>query len=113
MKVAVFGLAMKDYSSDDRVSPAHTVVDRLLELGADVYAYDPEVPRRADWHVQSADEAVKGADALFLLAVQRQFADLDWHDLISSMNPNPFILDTKHYLKSRLQQAPPHRYLGV
>mgnify|MGYP001305257422 CR=1 FL=1 len=110
-KAAVFGLAMKDYSSDDRVSPSMVIVERLLEHGVDVCAFDPEVPLHAGWQVTSAEQAVREADFLLLLTIQRPFELLDWNSLLGLMKQDPVVLDTKHFLKGRISK--PHHYLGV
>ncbi|MCG0314379.1 MAG: nucleotide sugar dehydrogenase, partial [Calditerricola sp.] len=101
-RVAVFGLAMKDYSNDDRISPAHTVVRLLQEAGAEVRAYDPVVPASYPFKVDSAEQAVEGADALALLTVQKPFAHLDWTSLVAKMNGRPVLLDAKNHLPKAL-----------
>jgi len=101
-RVAVFGLAMKDYSNDDRISPAHTVVRLLQEAGAEVRAYDPVVPASYPFKVDSAEQAVEGADALALLTVQKSFAHLDWTSLVARMNGHPVLLDAKNHLPKEL-----------
>src|SRR5690606_30235344 len=40
-RVAVIGLAMKDYSNDDRVSPVHDFISLLQAQGVQVASYDP------------------------------------------------------------------------
>lgn len=42
-KVGLIGLAMKDYSTDARWSPAVDVLDNLMKEGLDVWTYDPVV----------------------------------------------------------------------
>ncbi|HZK56993.1 MAG TPA: nucleotide sugar dehydrogenase, partial [Clostridia bacterium] len=39
-KICILGMAMKDYSSDDRLSPAFDVIKTLQEKGVDVAVYD-------------------------------------------------------------------------
>lgn len=41
-RIAIWGLAFKPNTDDTREAPAFTVIDRLLEAGADVNVYDPE-----------------------------------------------------------------------
>ncbi|WP_165066021.1 UDP-glucose dehydrogenase family protein [Marisediminicola senii] len=81
--IAVLGLAFKPDSDDVRDSPALDVAIRLAELGAHVIATDPEAvetSRRrypdADY-VTTAEEAVKGADAVLLLTEWKQYRELD------------------------------------
>lgn len=95
-RVAVLGLAMKDFSNDDRVSPVHDLVKSLLAKGVEVRSYDPAVPSHYDHKVGSLDEAVRGADALILTAVQKEFAEADWAALASQMADSPILFDTKN-----------------
>jgi UDP-N-acetyl-D-mannosaminuronic acid dehydrogenase len=95
-KVAVLGLAMKDFSNDDRISPPHYLVQLLQEAGATVAAYDPAVPSVYDYKVSSLEEAVAGADALIYVTVQEEFLDINWNDVIGQMKENPVILDSKN-----------------
>lgn len=41
-RIAIWGLAFKPNTDDTREAPAFTVIERLLEAGADVNVYDPE-----------------------------------------------------------------------
>lgn len=93
---AVLGLAMKDYSNDDRISPAHAVCQALAEAGLEVRAYDPVVGTDAAYAVETLRDAVTGADALVVLAKQKAFEDLDLEAVKGSMNKGPVLVDTKH-----------------
>ena len=95
-KVAVLGLAMKDFSNDDRISPPHHVVEILLERGATVKAYDPAVPSTYSYKVDHLDEAIDGADVLIYLTAQEEFLEISWDLLIKQMAAEPILLDTKH-----------------
>lgn len=103
-KVAVFGLAMKDFSNDDRISPPHDVVNLLLEKGMQVAAYDPAVPSQYEYKVDSLAEAVQDADALVYLTVQEAFIELDWDKILEQMRPNPVIYDTKNRIPLRINE---------
>lgn len=96
--VAVLGLAMKDYSNDDRISPAHSVCQGLVEAGAEVRAYDPVVDSSAGYAVETLRDAVTGADALVVLAKQRVFEDVDLGAVKKAMGEKPVLVDTKHLL---------------
>jgi UDP-N-acetyl-D-mannosaminuronic acid dehydrogenase len=94
-KVAVLGLAMKDYSNDDRISPPIDICKLLIEAGADVRAFDPVVPTMYDFKVFSQDEALKDADAVMILTKQdgMNFEDLEYMSRV--LNKNAVLLDTK------------------
>ena len=100
--VAVLGMAMKDFSNDDRVSPVHDMIKLLLAKGVDVRSYDPAVPTAYEHKTSSLEQAVKGADALFLTAVQKEFAEADWAAIASQMADSPILFDTKNRISGEL-----------
>ncbi|MED4585183.1 nucleotide sugar dehydrogenase [Brevibacillus choshinensis] len=95
-RVAVLGLAMKDFSNDDRVSPVNDLIKLLQTKGVEVRSYDPAVPTSYDHKAESFEAAVKGADALFLTTVQKEFAEADWAAVASLMADSPILFDTKN-----------------
>lgn len=95
-KIALLGLAMKDFSNDDRISPPHTVAELLIARGAQVSAYDPAVKGEYDYKVDTLEAAVGQADGLIYLAVQEEFLTIDWVSLVNSMGEQPVLLDTKN-----------------
>ena len=105
-KIALLGVAMKDFSNDDRISPPHHVAELLIDRGAKVLAYDPAVPSEYAYKAASLDEAVQGADALLLLAMQQEFVDLDWRAVVSRMAEGAVVLDTKNRIpRSVVEEA--------
>jgi len=105
-KIAVLGVAMKDFSNDDRISPPHHVAQILLERGANVLAYDPAVPSDYAYKAASLDEAVRGADALLLLAMQQEFVDIDWRELVAAMADGAVVLDAKNRIPKGIEDVP-------
>lgn len=69
--VGVIGLAMKDNSNDDRLSPAIRVVELLQQSGYIIQAYDPAVSTTYPYKVASLDACVAGADAVVVLTRQQ------------------------------------------
>ena len=100
-KIAVLGLAMKDYSNDDRMSPAHFVIRALQEAGCQVAAYDPAVPAAYDFKVDDLAQVLQGAHGLVLLARQDgiDYRDLDYFAQHMAKDGPPFIVDTKNYYR--------------
>ncbi|GED16181.1 nucleotide sugar dehydrogenase [Aneurinibacillus migulanus] len=103
-KVAVLGLAMKDFSNDDRISPPHHLVQLLRETGATVAAYDPAVPSTYEYKVSSLQEAVKDADALIYVTVQEEFLEIDWNQTVAQMKGTPVILDGKNRVPRSVEE---------
>ena len=96
-KVCVLGVAMKDYSSDDRLSPAWDVVEELVASGLQVAVYDPAVPNKQGRLTDSLEQALAGAHGVVVLARQE---GIDHHNLEymkEHMSPlRPFIVDCRN-----------------
>ncbi|MGQ9556728.1 MAG: nucleotide sugar dehydrogenase [Desulfurispora sp.] len=96
-KIAVLGLAMKDYSGDDRLSPALTICQLLLDAGVQVAAFDPAVQLRYNFQVDSMRAALSGAHGAVALARQHGIDFTDWDLFLSCLDRTgvPFIIDTR------------------
>ncbi|UFJ39173.1 nucleotide sugar dehydrogenase [Brevibacillus humidisoli] len=103
-RIAILGLAMKDFSNDDRVSPVHDLISLLQAAGAEVVSYDPAVPSRYEHKRDTLEEAVRGADALMLTAVQQAFVEIDWKILAREMASEPILFDTKNRIPRELDK---------
>ncbi|BDZ51568.1 UDP-glucose 6-dehydrogenase [Frondihabitans sucicola] len=81
--IGVLGLAFKPNSDDVRDSPALDVVTKLVEAGATVTAFDPEANETATRSLptlttsETAEDAVRGADAVLVLTEWKEFRELD------------------------------------
>lgn len=100
-KVAVLGIAMKDYSSDDRCSPALKIIHLLERAGVEVRAYDPAVPTKYPFSVDSLDQALSGAHGAIALARQEglDYSNLNLFKKLMSGEGTPFVIDTKNICK--------------
>ncbi|MFO7264185.1 MAG: nucleotide sugar dehydrogenase [Bacillaceae bacterium G1] len=97
--VAVLGIAMKDFSSDDRISPPLETVKLLQQAGYRVKAFDPAVPASYPFKVERFEEAVRGADVILILARQEGMPLDDiaaWRPLAA---PELFLVDTRNVYK--------------
>jgi nucleotide sugar dehydrogenase len=93
-RAAVFGLAMKDYSNDDRQSPALSVAERLAAAGITVRAYDPAVRPDHPYPAATAREAIEGAHVLLVLARQEGLDPTD-AALLALLLPQALVVDTR------------------
>ncbi|WP_243120219.1 nucleotide sugar dehydrogenase [Caloramator sp. E03] len=84
-KVAVLGLAMKDFSNDDRISPPIDICNKLINRGALVCAFDPQVPTEYEFKVKTQDEALKDADAVVILTKQKGISFDDYEYMAKQM----------------------------
>ena len=97
-KIAIMGLAMKDYSNDDRISPPVDICKLLLGRGAVLRAFDPVVPTHYDFKVNSQEEALLKADAVLILAKQQSIVLKDFEQLAKLMNEKPICIDTRAFV---------------
>lgn len=97
-KVAVLGIAMKDYSSDDRLSPALEIIKLLEMSGMKVAAFDPAVPSKYPYKVDSLEDAVSDAHAVLILAKQDGigYTNFKLFRNLMSKSGQPVIIDTKN-----------------
>ncbi|AFV11045.1 UDP-N-acetyl-D-mannosamine dehydrogenase WecC [Thermacetogenium phaeum DSM 12270] len=104
-KVAVLGIAMKDYSNDDRLSPALKVIQFLESAGVTVAAYDPAVPHQYPFKVNSLEDALRGANGIAVLARQKNIDYEKLTEFRKLMKEDPFIVDTRNVYNRRQAKA--------
>ncbi len=99
---AVWGLAFKPRTDDMRDAPAITVIDSLLEAGAEVHAFDPEATEEAKkifgTRVRYANrnyDALDGASALLVLTEWNEFRRPDFAR-IKRLLQRPVIFDGRN-----------------
>ena len=102
VKVALWGLAFKPETDDIREAPALYMIEKLLEAGATVVAFDPEamdnVRGRIGDRIAYADshmEALEGADALLICTEWQVFRNPNFKDMAVRMN-NSVIFDGRN-----------------
>lgn len=108
---AIWGLAFKPKTNDMREAPAITIIESLLELGANVCAYDPKAKESAKQifadkitYAKNSYDALKGADALLLLTEWNEFRRPDF-DKIKTLLKTPVIIDGRNqYDRKRLKE---------
>ena len=94
-KIAVLGLAMKDYSNDDRISPSVDICRILMKRGARVSAFDPVVSTEYDFKVGTQDEALKDAEAILVLTKQHEIEFDDFEHMSKLLKEKAVCVDTK------------------
>ena len=120
-RCAVWGLSFKPETDDIRDAPSLTLIRTLLAEGATVVAHDPMVdwlpmfsslPPEIFTIVENKNEALVGADILFLVTEWKQFRDLDASLLIANMN-NPVIIDGRNLWHDHDFTSTSVKYLGI
>ncbi len=114
VRVSVLGLAVKPGTDDITESPAIPILLELLDLGADVVAFDPvadgtaaRVLRGRVTFSRSLSEAVRHADAIAVLTSWPEFAQLP--ELVATRTPQPVVIDGRRFFAKELF----HRYEGI
>jgi UDPglucose 6-dehydrogenase len=102
IKLGVWGLAFKAKTDDIRESPAVKCVQRFLESGFKVTAYDPEAMPAADKALDGKAEMseqsydmLTGCDGLVVLTDWKEFRSPDFGDISGKLN-KPVIFDGRN-----------------
>ncbi|MGE0449852.1 MAG: UDP-glucose/GDP-mannose dehydrogenase family protein [Vicinamibacterales bacterium] len=100
--IALWGLAFKPRTDDMREAPAITIVNRLLEMGAAVRAYDPEAidtaRRLFDDRITFCEhsyETLSGADALAVVTEWNEFREPDFQKMKHLLR-SPVVFDGRN-----------------
>ena len=110
--IALWGLAFKPNTDDIREAPALYTIDRLLEAGATIRAFDPEATEHVrkiygDKVTFCTDpyDALKGSDALAIVTEWSVFRTPDFERMKQLLN-EPVIFDGRNlYDLKRMQEA--------
>jgi UDPglucose 6-dehydrogenase len=103
-KIALWGLAFKPGTDDVREAPAITIVEELVKHGALVSAHDPEgTPNfkkeigelKGVTYVDTAYNALKGADALVLVTEWPEYKRPNWQKAKELMR-TPVVFDFRN-----------------
>jgi UDPglucose 6-dehydrogenase len=117
-RIALLGLAFKPDTDDMREASSLVLAARLQGEGAQVVAYDPVARERAAEllgtveMVDSAQQALVGADAAVLVTEWGEFAELDWADAAERM-ARPFLVDGRNFLDPRKLIEAGFEYEGI
>lgn len=103
-RFALWGLAFKPGTDDIREAPSLAIIERLLALGAEIAAYDPQAMEQAHrmlgerpglHFVARADAALPGADALIIATEWKEFRSPDFAHLVATLR-QPVVFDGRN-----------------
>ena len=101
-KFAVWGLSFKPNTDDMREAPSVVIINKLLELGAQVSAYDPAAVENAKFYlgdsiqyVENQYDALKDAEALLIFTEWNEFRNPSF-TAIESLLKNKIIFDGRN-----------------
>ncbi len=119
-RIAVWGLAFKPNTDDVRSSVAIHLVEKLVEEGANVRAYDPKAMDKARQLpvaekitlVDSPLEAVEEADALVIATEWPEFASVNFKAVKESMLA-PLVFDGRNLLDTKTMAKLGFQYRSI
>ena len=118
-RIAIWGLSFKPETDDMRCAPSLVVIERLLEAGAEVVAYDPaavdECRRRIGDTIKYAVDmydCVADADALVLMTEWKQFRLPSWRVIAKAMRGN-VVIDGRNIYHRRDLEEEGLEYRGI
>ncbi|MFZ3579949.1 UDP-glucose dehydrogenase family protein [Virgibacillus sp. DJP39] len=101
-RVAILGLAFKPNTDDIREAAAIVVINKLLEEGAEIIAYDPaamnlamQILPRGIRYANSVATVLKGADLGFILTEWKEFKQMDLSE-VKRLMKEPIIFDGRN-----------------
>ena len=117
--ICLLGLTFKPNTDDLRESPAMAILDRLVQEGARVRAFDPEAmeivsrkPRSGVDYCKDEYDAAEGADVLVLATEWNQFRGLDF-DRLKRLLKRAFIVDLRNIYEPSTMREKGFEYTGV
>jgi UDPglucose 6-dehydrogenase len=117
--IALWGLAFKPRTDDMREAPAISIIDRLLALGANVRAYDPEATPTArrlfDSRIalcEKSYDALTGADALAIVTEWNEFREPDF-DKMRKLLRAPVVFDGRNIYSPEHMRALGFTYFSI
>jgi UDPglucose 6-dehydrogenase len=100
-KIAILGLSFKPNTDDMREAPSVFIIQKLLEEGAKINAYDPVAMKNAKEilpevkYCKDIYDTAKGADALVIVTEWNQFRNLDL-ERIRKILKQPYFFDLRN-----------------
>jgi UDPglucose 6-dehydrogenase len=114
--IALLGLAFKPGTDDMREAPSLVLAGRLLAEGAEVRAWDPVADGRSHVHgadiVETAMDALEGADAAVVVTEWPEIRELDWAEAASRMRTR-LVVDGRNTLDPAAMRALGFEYEAI
>jgi UDPglucose 6-dehydrogenase len=118
---ALWGLSFKPRTDDMREAPSRVILEALINAGATVQAFDPEAMEEAKrlygnnaslTLVESADEALNGANALIVVTEWKTFWSPDFEHIKQTLK-DAVIFDGRNLYQPALLKKQGITYYGI
>jgi len=116
--IAVLGLSFKPNTDDIREAPAVYIVQRLLEMGASVRAFDPAAMKEAKKvlkgivYCKDAYQAIEGSEGVLLITEWNQFRNLDLQQ-VKMLLKTPIFIDMRNVYDPERMRRMGFTYVAV
>jgi len=118
VKVAVLGLAFKPNTDDMRDAPSVKIINHLLDLGAQVTAYDPQAMENAKRilpkieYAKDVYSAIKDKDVMVVVTEWPQFSQIDLARAKKLLR-RPIIIDGRNMFDREKVKESGFSYFGI
>ncbi|TVR74189.1 MAG: UDP-glucose/GDP-mannose dehydrogenase family protein [Marinilabiliales bacterium] len=118
-RIAIWGLSFKPRTDDMREAPVLVIIDKLIQAGASVIAYDPvaidEARRKLGDSIEYASdqyEALVDAEALLLVTEWNDFRTLNYK-VLSKLMKNKLVFDGRNLYEPSEMKEFGFTYYGI
>ena len=116
--VAILGLSFKPNTDDIREAPAISIIQSLLNAGANIRAYDPVAMENTKailpdiTYCNDAYDACEGADAVVIVTEWNQFRNLET-ERVTKLLKQPYFFDLRNIYDPQKMQTLGFKYYSV
>ena len=117
--ITVWGLSFKPRTDDMREAPSVVIINRLLEMGAQVRAHDPEAIAEAEkifgdriTYSHNQYEILQDADALAIVTEWSEYRNPDF-DRIKALLKEPVIFDGRNLYDPQRKKDSGFKYFSI
>ncbi len=117
-KIGILGVAFKANTDDVRGAPALTIIQALIEAGAEVHAHDPQAQKEAQELIQDVSwcdnplQVAQNADALAIITEWDEYKELDMQVVYDSM-ANKNLIDMRNIYDPAKMQNLGFNYISI
>ena len=118
-KIGIWGLSFKPNTDDMREAPSLKLIEKFLQHGAEITAYDPaamnEAKRRLGDKINYSQDsygAMVDADAMVLVTEWNEFRNPNWA-VINKIMKNRVVFDGRNIYEKELLEQSGFEYFGI